>query len=189
MPNNIFLLYNFKLNSMNLWHDIAPGTAEKLNVIVEIPKGSRIKYELDKDTGLIKFDRVLYSPMHYPANYGFVPQTLWKDGDPLDVLVLAHEAIIPGALVEARAIGSLEMTDGGDDDVKVLAVPISDPRFNNTKDISDLEPHLLEEIKHFFQVYKELQKKEVAVGAWSGNGEVKEIVDISIALYNEKFKK
>ena len=96
-------------------------------------KGSRIKYELDKDTGLIKFDRVLYSPMHYPANYGFVPQTLWRDGDPLDVLVLAHEAIIPGALVEARAIGSLEMTDGGDDDVKVLAVPISDPRFNNTK--------------------------------------------------------
>lgn len=182
-------LYPLHHTYMNLWHDIAPGTAKSLNVIIEIPKGSRIKYELDKETGLIKFDRVLYSPMHYPANYGFVPQTLWKDGDPLDVLVLAHEAIVPGALVEARAIGSLEMTDGGDDDVKVLAVPVSDPRFNNTKDISDLEPHLLEEISHFFRVYKDLQKKEVSVGAWTGNGEIEEIVNTSLALYKEKYVK
>lgn len=182
-------LYPLHHTYMNLWHDIAPGTVHALNVIIEIPKGSRIKYELDKETGLIKFDRVLYSPMHYPANYGFVPQTLWKDGDPLDVLVLAHEAIVPGALVEARAIGSLEMTDGGDDDVKVLAVPVSDPRFNNTKDISDLEPHLLEEISHFFRVYKDLQKKEVSVGAWTGNGEIEEIVNTSLSLYKEKYGK
>src|SRR3954470_12703997 len=114
---------------MNLWHDIPHGSEEALNVIIEIPMLSRVKYELDKDTGLIVFDRVLYSPMHYPANYGFVPQTLWDDGDPLDVLVLGHEALIPGCLIKVRPIGVLPMNDTGDDDAKVLAVPEKDPRF------------------------------------------------------------
>ena len=108
---------------MNLWHDIPYGDKDGLNVIVEIPMLSRVKYELDKDTGLIKYDRVLYSPMHYPANYGFVPQTLWDDGDPLDVLVLGAEPLVPGCLVEARPIGVLDMIDGGEGDAKLLAVP------------------------------------------------------------------
>jgi len=172
---------------MNLWHDIHPGEVDSLNVIVEIPKESRVKYELDKETGLIKFDRVLYSPMHYPANYGFVPQTLWEDGDPLDVLVIAYEALIPGSLVEARPIGILEMEDDGESDSKVLSVPISDPRFKNTKDISDLEEHLLNEIKHFFKVYKDLQEKEVKVGDWKDNKEAKEAVLKSIDLYKAKY--
>ena len=172
---------------MNLWHDIKAGTKEKLNVIIEIPKLSRVKYELDKETGLIKFDRVLFSPMHYPANYGFVPQTLWEDGDPLDVLVLAHESLVPGCLIEARPIGMLPMIDGGDDDVKILAVPAADPRFKNTLTIKDLEPHLLEEIKHFFQVYKNLQKKEVSVGDWKDEKAAGIAVERSFALYREKY--
>lgn len=173
---------------MNLWHDVSAGknTPEEVNVIIEVPKGSRVKYELDKETGLIQFDRVLYSPMHYPANYGFVPRSLWEDGDPLDVLVLAHEEIVPSALVEARVIGVLDMEDGGDGDAKVLAVPVTDPRFNNTKDISDLEPHLLDEIKHFFSVYKNLEKKEVSVGDWKDRTAAIEAVKQSFDLYREK---
>lgn len=171
---------------MNLWHDIEPGTVEKLTVIVEIPKLSRVKYELDKKTGLIKFDRVLYSPMHYPTNYGFVPQTLWDDGDPLDVLVLAHEPLIPGSIVEVRPIGQLPMKDGGEDDIKILSVPTEDPRWNNTKDISDLESHLLKEIKHFFEVYKGLQEKEVVVGDWQGKGGARRSVEKSFKNYKEK---
>ncbi len=172
---------------MNIWHDVPSGTAEKLNIIIEIPKLSRVKYELDKKTGLIKFDRALYSPMHYPTNYGFVPQTLWDDGDPLDVLVLAHEPLIPGSLVEGRPIGQLPMTDGGEDDVKILAVPTEDPRFNDTKDIADLEPHLLKEIKHFFEVYKDLQKKKVVVGEWEGAQATVTSIEKSFKNYKEKY--
>jgi len=174
---------------MNLWHDIPYGDKDGLNVIVEIPKLSRVKYELDKDTGLIKYDRVLYSPMHYPANYGFVPQTLWEDGDPLDVLVLGDEPLVPGCIVEARPIGVLDMIDGGEGDAKVLAVPTSDPRWKSTKDISDLEPHLLEEIKHFFTVYKDLQMKKVEVGEWKGKEEATKAVEQSIELYQKEYKK
>lgn len=171
---------------MNLWHDIPRGSKEELNVVIEIPMHSRVKYELDKDTGLIKFDRVLYSPMHYPANYGFVPQTLWDDGDPLDVLVIGYEALVPGCLIEVRPIGVLDMIDGGEGDAKVLAVPTSDPRFKNTKDIGDIEPHLLEEIQHFFRVYKDLQKKKVEVGDWQGISEAFAVVEKSFKLYDEK---
>ncbi len=171
---------------MNLWHDVPRGEKEELNVIVEIPMGSRVKYELDKDTGLIKYDRVLYSPMHYPANYGFVPRTLWDDGDPLDVLVLGQEPLVPGCIVEARPIGILDMIDGGEGDAKVLAVPVADPRLKNTKDIGDLEPHILEEIKHFFQVYKDLQKKKVEVGDWKGKDEAMATVKKSFDLYDKK---
>jgi inorganic pyrophosphatase len=171
---------------MNILKDVAPGIAEEMNVIIEIPMGSRVKYELDKETGLIKFDRVLYSPMHYPANYGFVPQTLWDDGDPLDVLVLGYEALVPGCLVEARPIGVLDMIDGGDGDAKVLAVPTSDPRYKEVKDLGDVEPHILEEIKHFFKVYKDLQKKKVEVGEWRNAAEAKKDFAKSIELYKKK---
>ncbi len=171
----------------NIWHDVSFGSLESLNAIVEIPKLSRVKYELDKESGLIKFDRVLYSPMHYPTNYGFVPQTLWGDGDPLDVLVIAHEAFIPGCLVPVRPIGILSMTDSGDDDAKILAVPVADPRFKNTQDVLDVEPHFLEEIKHFFEVYKDLQNKEVRVGNWQGKAEAIKVCQKSLDLYREKF--
>jgi inorganic pyrophosphatase len=126
--------------------------------------------------------------MHYPANYGFVPQTLWDDGDPLDVLVLGAEPLVPGCLVEARPIGVLDMVDGGEGDAKVLAVPVADPRWKNTKDIGDLEPHFLDEIKHFFSVYKDLQKKKVEVGDWHGRSEAESAVEKSIALYQKSHK-
>ena len=173
---------------MNLWHDIPYGNKDVLNVIIEIPMLSRVKYELDKDTGLIKYDRVLYSPMHYPANYGFVPQTLWDDGDPLDVLVLGAEPLVPGCLVEARPIGVLDMVDGGEGDAKVLAGPAADPRWKNTNDIADLEPHALEEIKHFFTVYKDLQKKKVEVGEWRDAASAKADVVKSIESYKNRAK-
>ena len=172
---------------MNFIHDVPYGKPEELNVIIEIPKLSRIKYEVDKDTGLIKFDRVLYSPMHYPMNYGFVPQTWWEDDDPLDMLVMGEEPIAPGTLVVVRPIGALPMNDGGDDDIKILGVPVEDPRFTNTKDINDIEQHLLLEVKHFFSRYKELQKKEVKVGDWQGKSAAFDAIEKSIELYKTKF--
>lgn len=172
---------------MNLWHDIPYGSEDVLNVIIEIPMLSRVKYELDKDTGLIKYDRVLYSPMHYPANYGFVPQTLWDDGDPLDVLVLGAESLVPGCLVKVRVIGVLDMIDGGEGDAKILSVPLKDPRWKGTKDISDLEPHLLDEIKHFFTIYKNLEKKTVEVGEWRNAASAAKDVAKSIKQYESKY--
>ncbi|MEX0934081.1 MAG: inorganic diphosphatase [Candidatus Paceibacterota bacterium] len=172
---------------MNHWHDIPHGEKERLNVIVEIPKLSRVKYELDKETGLIKFDRVLYSPMHYPTNYGFVPQTLWDDGDPLDILVVAHEPLIPGSLVEARPVGALEMNDAGEDDIKILTIPVEDPRFSSIYDLTEVESHLLLEIQHFFKVYKDLQEKEVTVGKWLPKEKAFEAIEKSFALYKEKY--
>lgn len=171
----------------NIWHSLPAGQADKLNVIIEIPKMSRIKYELDKDTGLIMVDRVLYSPMHYPANYGFVPQSLWDDGDPLDVLVMSHEPFVPGCLVVARPLGVLDMTDGGDHDAKVLAVPVKDPRYERLKDLNDVEPHLLEEIKHFFKVYKDLEKKEVLVADWRPREEAIKDAEKAFRQYQEKY--
>ena len=176
-----------KSNVMNLWHDVPRGDEKILNVIVEIPKLSRIKYELEKETGLIHVDRVLYSPMHYPANYGFVPQTLWDDGDPLDVLVMSHEPFVPGCLVAVRPIGIMDMTDDGESDSKVLAVPAKDPRFNSIKDLDQIEPHTLDEISHFFKVYKDLQKKEVVVGAWADRATAEKAILHSIELYEKKY--
>lgn len=173
----------------NLWHDIKRGKVEEFNVIIECPKASRVKYEIDKESGLIKFDRVLYSPMHYPHNYGFVPQTLWEDADPLDVLVMGHEPVFPATLIKCRPIGVLAMNDSGDDDIKILAVPIADPRFENIKDLKDIEPHLLKEVKHFFKVYKDLQGKKVVVGEWSNKAEAIKAVEKSFKLYDKKFNK
>lgn len=173
---------------MNFLHDIVCGEPKKLNAIIEIPKFSRIKYEVDKATGLIKFDRVLYSPMHYPANYGFIPNTWWDDEDPLDVLVLGEEPIAPGVLVSVRPIGALQMNDGGDDDIKVLAVPTEDPRWANTNDLTDIEPHILKEIAHFFARYKELQKKEVKVGDWVPKDAAFAAAEKAIGMYKQKFR-
>ena len=173
----------------NLWHDVDRKKVEEFNCIIEISKGSRVKYEVDKDTGLIAFDRVLYSPMHYSANYGFVPQTLWEDGDPLDVLVMSEESLVTGCLVKCRAIGVLDMIDGGEGDAKILAVPCDDPRFKHITNISEVSPHFLDEIQEFFKVYKNLQKKEVEVGDWKSKEDAEKNIKKSFELYDAKYKK
>lgn len=172
---------------VNLWHDVDRKSAEEFNVIIEVPKNSRVKYEVDKETGLICYDRVLYSPMHYSCNYGFVPQTLWDDGDPLDVLVLNEEELVPGCLIKCRAIGVLDMIDGGEGDAKVLAVPVKDPRLADVKDIGDVSAHILEEIREFFRVYKNLQKEKVEVSEWNDVKRAISDVKKSFKNYDEKY--
>lgn len=176
---------------MNIWHDISIGAdaPEKFNVIIEIQKGSSNKYELDKDTGLIKLDRVLYSPMFSPMDYGFLPQTYWHDGDPLDALVMTTYPLIPGVLVEVRPIAVIRMIDGGEKDEKIIAVPTKDPRFTGFQDVSDIEEHILKELKHYYEHYKDLQGKKVEVLAIEGVDVAKEVVKEGIAMYSQKFKK
>jgi inorganic pyrophosphatase len=149
--------------SMHLLHDIAPGTSDELNVIVEIPAGSQNKYEIDKETGLIKLDRANYGPTPYPANYGFIPQTLWDDGDAVDVLLFSSFPIHPGILVSSRIVGIMKMTDGGESDDKIICVPVDDRRFEDIQDISDLNKHTLKEVKLFFETIKQLKGKPVEV--------------------------
>ncbi len=156
---------------MNLLHDVAPGTAEAMNVIIEIPKFSKNKYEIDKETGLIALDRVMHTAQDYPFDYGFVPQTLFDDGDALDVVLLTTYPLAPGILVKARPVAIMEMTDGGERDDKILAVPVDDPRFAEVQDLSDVNKHFIKEMTHFFETYKKVQNKEVLVGAWHGKTE------------------
>lgn len=178
---------------MNLWHDIPAGenAPEEINVIVEIPKGSHNKYEIDKDTGMIKLDRANYNASPYPCEYGFVPQTLWEDGDAVDVLLLATYPIPPGILVSARPVALMNMTDDGESDDKIIAVPIDDRRWDDVQDVSDLNQHTLREFKLFFETIKLLKGKpvEVTVHGFKGKKEAQEAVKHSIKLYNEKFGK
>jgi inorganic pyrophosphatase len=148
---------------MNLLHDIDPGTKEEMNIIVEIPQGSHNKYEVDKETGLIKLDRVNYGPTPYPVNYGFVPQTLWDDGDAIDVLLVASHPIDSGVLVPSRLVGVMRMIDGGESDDKLICVPVNDRRMEEIQDIPDMNKHLLKEIQHFFETIKLLKGKPVVV--------------------------
>src|SRR6266481_1087056 len=147
------------------WHDVTPGDKlpQEFSSIIEIPFGSSVKYELDKTSGLIKLDRVLYSAVYYPANYGFIPQTLAQDDDPLDVLVLCQEAVVPLTLVKARAIGLMTMIDSGKKDHKILAVAVYDPEFNGFQEASELPVHRLSMLRRFFQDYKTLEGKAVEV--------------------------
>ena len=139
---------------------ISPVTKDgNINVIIEIQKGSKNKYELDKETGLIMLDRVMHTGQDYPFDYGFVPNTLWHDGDPLDVVMLTTYPLMPGILVEARPVAIMDMIDSGEGDAKIIAVPASDPRFKDIKDLKDINPHTLKEIEHFFTSYKTLQNK------------------------------
>ncbi len=156
---------------MNLIKDIDPGTADEINVIVEIPKGSKNKYEIDKKTGLIALDRVMHTTQDTPFDYGFVPQTLWEDGDPLDVVILTTYPLVPGLLVSVRPVGMMEMNDGGDDDVKIIAVPVSDPRWAEVTDIDTINKHTLKEMEHYFSTYKNLQNKKVIVGGFKGKAD------------------
>src|SRR3989344_7061751 len=168
---------------MNLWHDINPGTKDAMNVIVEINRGSKNKYEIDKKTGLIALDRVLHTSQTMPFDYGFVPQTLWHDDDPLDVVLLSTEPVPPGVLVRARPVAIMNMIDSGDQDDKVIAVPVDDPRFANVLDLKDINPHTLKEMEHFYSTYKKLQDKEVIVNGFKGRSEAEKAFEEGIRLY------
>jgi len=176
---------------MNLWHDVPMGTPEELNVIIEIPKNSNNKYEVDKETGLIKLDRANYSAAAYPFDYGFVPQTLWEDGDPLDVIVLATFPLHPGILVAVRPVAVMDMIDSGDSDAKVIAVPVEDKRWEDVQDLADLNKHMLKEFQHFFETYKMLKGKPapVEIRGIAGKQEALAAVNKSIDLYKQKFSK
>eukprot|EP00246_Nothoceros_aenigmaticus_P011933 TRINITY_DN3462_c0_g2_i1.p1 TRINITY_DN3462_c0_g2~~TRINITY_DN3462_c0_g2_i1.p1 ORF type:complete len:218 (+),score=38.28 TRINITY_DN3462_c0_g2_i1:140-793(+) len=167
------------------WHDleIGPGAPQVFNCVVEISKGSKVKYELDKNTGLIKVDRVLYSSVVYPHNYGFIPRTLCEDNDPMDVLVLMQEPVVPGSFLRAKAIGLMPMIDQGEKDDKIIAVCADDPDVRHYTDISQLPPHRLAEIRRFFEDYKKNENKEVAVDQFSGHESAAEAISHSMDLY------
>ena len=174
---------------MNIWHDINEDRIKKNDFIsvIEITKGGKNKYELDKETGLLRLDRVLYTATHYPANYGFIPRTYAEDNDPLDVLVLCEENIEPMTLVECYPIGVLIMIDSQQKDEKIIAVAKKDPFLNTYKDITELPSHISSEIKHFFEVYKQLENRETVVEKILGKTEAEEIIQKSIENYNKKF--
>jgi inorganic pyrophosphatase len=168
------------------WHDVTPGEDLPMvfNAIVEIPTGANIKYELDKRTGLLRMDRVLYSAVHYPANYGFIPQTYAEDDDPLDVLVLCQEALAPMTLVTARAIGLMTMIDSGKKDHKVLAVACGDPEFNSFREADELPPHRLQMLRRFFQDYKYLEGKAVEVDEFQPSTTALPVIEDSLQRYS-----
>ncbi len=175
---------------MNLWHDIPAGkTPDEINVIVEINKGSKNKYEVDKKTGLIALDRVMHTGQDYPFDYGFVPQSLWHDGDPLDVVILSTYPFVPGVLVAVRPVAIMHMVDGGEGDEKIIGVPVEDPRFNDMQDLEDLNKHTLKEIEHFFLTYKKLQNKIVEVNGFGTATEAKAAITEGLSLYGDKFPK
>lgn len=159
-----------------------------INALIEIPKGSRNKYEFDKETGRIKFDRMLFSAMHYPSDYGYIPDTLALDGDALDVLILVWEPTFPGCMMEAKPVGVFHMQDEKGKDEKVLCVPTGDPLWNHIESLDDVPPHLLKEIEHFFSAYKELEKKKTAVEGWGDKAEAIEIIEQCRKRYQESLK-
>ena len=175
-------------NMFNVWHNVNPERIRKDNflAVIEISKGGRNKYELDKETGMIILDRVLYTATHYPANYGFIPRTYADDGDPLDVLVLCQEKIDSLVLVKCYPIGVLKMIDDGKIDEKIIAVPFDDPTYASYHDIEDLPEHVFREISHFFEVYKMLENKETAVKEVMGREEAERIIESCLESYKEK---
>ena len=174
---------------MNIWHDIDPARIkkDKFEALIEIPKGSKSKYELDKETGLLRLDRILYTSTVYPANYGFIPRTLADDGDPLDVLVLCTDPVYPMTLVTCLPIGVIKMTDNGEQDEKIIAVPENDPMYKTYCDIHELPPHVFEEMMHFFEVYKVLEHKVTTVKEICHRQEAVDIVRKCIKRYGEKY--
>lgn len=173
---------------MNIWHNIARNriNANDFYAVVEITKGSKMKYELDKETGLLVLDRILYTSTHYPANYGFIPRTLADDGDPMDVLVLSSESLLPMSLVRCYPIGVITMVDNGKRDEKIIAIPFNDPTYNNYKSITELPAHIFEEMQHFFRVYKELENKPTSVSEVNDHEVAVEVVQKSIDEYIDK---
>jgi len=173
---------------MHAWHDVELGDdiARHFSAVIEIPKGSKVKYELDKATGLLSVDRVLHSAVHYPANYGFLPQTYCADGDPLDVLVLGQEAVVPLCIMRARAIGVMTMSDEKGQDDKVIAIHVDDPEYEHYRDISELPPHRLRELERFFLDYKALEDKVVNVEQFGGRLDAQQAVRDAMRLYRQE---
>ena len=173
----------------NIWHDMNPHRVrpEDFVAVIEISKGSKKKYELDKDTGMIILDRVLYTSTHYPANYGFIPRSLGDDGDPLDVLVLCSQSLEPLTLVRCYPIGYISMLDDGRNDEKIIAIPYADPTYNKYRDISDLPSHIFDEMLHFFNVYKMLEEKEAVAKVVNGHDEAIEVIEKSLKNYIDVF--
>ena len=176
---------------MNIWHDIDENRIKKDDfiAIIEITKECKNKYELDKETGMLKLDRVLYTATHYPANYGFIPKTYADDDDPLDVLVLCQEEILPLTLVEAYPIGVIRMIDGESEDEKIIAVAKQDPFLNGYNDITEVPNHISAEIMHFFEVYKQLEGKQTTVEKIMGRAEAEKIIQKCMDMYKQKFNK
>lgn len=176
---------------MNIWHDIDRKhiNPDDFVALIEIPKGCSCKYELDKETGLLKLDRILYTATHYPANYGLIPATYADDGDPLDVLVLCSEPVYPMTLIRVYPIGVMRMSDGGKADDKIIAIPFSDPSYFGIKSLDGLPAHIFDEIMHFFSVYKQLENKVTAVKMLLGADEAKKIIAEAIECYDKTFRK
>ncbi len=174
---------------MNPWHDIEPSrvTPDHFVAIIEIPKGSKKKYELDKETGLIKLDRILFTSTHYPSNYGFIPKTFADDNDPLDVLVLCSETLDPLTMVECYPIGAVKMVDNKEVDEKIIAIPFRDPVYSGYRDVSTLPQHILTEISHFFEVYKALEHSETSVKMIVDREQALEIIEGSLTRYRKMF--
>jgi inorganic pyrophosphatase len=171
------------------WHDLSPGPRppDKITAVVEIPSGSRNKYELDKATGLFRLDRVLYSAVSYPGDYGLIPRTLHEDGDPLDILVTVEEPTFTGCQIAVRPIGVLKMLDRGEPDDKILGVPWDDPRYEEYYDIADFPQHYLKEIEHFFLIYKDLEGRRVEIRGWESSQMAMQVIQESIVRYDAKY--
>jgi len=174
---------------MNLLHDIEPGTADEMNTIIEIPRGSKNKYEIDKATGIIALDRVMHTAQDYPFDYGFVPQTLGQDGDALDVVLLTTYPLAPGILVRVRPVAVLQMIDNKEPDAKIIAVPVEDPRFDSVQDLKDVNPHTLKEIEHFFQTYKKIQNKVVETNGFGDRAAAVHEFEECVSRYQKEGKK
>lgn len=173
---------------MNYWHDLDPGTPDEITAIVEIPKGSKNKYEIDKETGLIALDRAMYTAQDYPFDYGYVPQTLWDDDDAVDVIILTSNPLDSGILVRVRPVGIMNMIDDGEADDKIIAVPTTDPRFDEILELDDVNSHTIKEMEHFYSTYKNLQDKEVEVTGFKGKEAAVAAFERGKKLYNEKYK-
>lgn len=175
---------------MHPWHtvDIGGEAPSLVTAVIEVPKGSKIKYELDKKSGLIKVDRVLFSSVHYPANYGFIPQTYCDDHDPLDILVLGQDPVVPLSIMIAKPIGVMKMVDQGEADDKIIAVHAHDPEYNHYNSINDLPPHRMTEVKRFFEDYKVLEHKQVVVEKFLDRNDAFKIIHAAIQLYNAEIR-
>jgi len=175
----------------NPWHHLMQGRdfPRVINAVIEVSMGSSTKYELDKETGMLRLDRFLYSPVHYPADYGFIPRTYWEDDDPLDIIVLSNFPVLPMTLVKTMPIGALRMIDENQDDTKVIAVHSTDPRFENYHNLRDIPKHTIKEMRHFFEIYKELQGMRVKVIEFRDRKYAYKVIKKGISLYEKKFGK